>query len=79
MGAVWLPRLALLAEPGLAGRFYSEGRSISMGGRLMGGEVGVAGMTGRNERRPWIGKDSGSIAPIQEKVEGDAKYGGKGA
>ena len=50
-----------------------------MGGRLVGGEVGVARMTGRNERRPWIGKDSGSIAPVQEKVEDDAKYGGEGA
>ena len=36
-------------------------------------------MAGRNERRPWIGKDSGSIAPIQEKVEDDANYGGEGA
>ena len=79
MGTVWLPSLALLAEPGLAGRFYSEGRSISMGGGFMGGEVGVARMTGRNKRRPWIGKDGGSIAPVQEKVEDDAKYGGEGA
>ena len=79
MGAVWLSSLALLAEPGLAGRFYSEGRSISMGGGLMGGEVGVARMTGRNERRPWIGKHSGSIAPVQEQVEDDAKHGGEGA
>ena len=79
MGAVWLPSFTLLAEPGLAGRFYSEGRSISMGGGFMGGQVGVARMTGRNERRPWIGKDSGSIAPVQEKVKDDAKYGGEGA
>ena len=40
---------------------------------FMGGEVGVARMTGRNERRPWIGKDSGGIAPVQEKVQNDAK------
>ena len=74
MGAVWLPSLALLAEPGFAGRLYGEGRSISMGGGFMGGQVGVARMTSRNERRPWIGKDGGSIAPVQEKVEEDAKY-----
>lgn len=73
MGAVWLPSLTLLAEPGLAGRFHSEGRSISMGGGFIGGEVGVARMAGRNERRAWIGKDSGSIAPVQENVEDDAK------
>ena len=79
MGAIWFSSLTLLAEPGLAGRFYSEGRSISMGGGFMGGEVGVARMTGRNQRRSWIGKDSGSIAPVQEKVEDDAKYGGEGA
>ena len=63
MGAVWLPSVTLLAEPGLAGRFYSEGRRISMG-EFMGGEVGVARMTGRNERRSWIGEDSGSVAPV---------------
>lgn len=73
MGAVWLPSVTFLAEPGLAGRFYSEGRRISMGGGFMGGEVGVARMTGRNEGRSWIGEDSGSVAPVQEKVEDDAK------
>ena len=50
-----------------------------MGGGFMGGQVGVARMIGRNKRRPWIGKDGGSIAPGQEKVEDDAKYGGEGA
>ena len=64
MGAVWLPSVTLLAEPGLAGRFYSEGRRISMGGWFMGGEVVVARMTGGNERRTWVSKDGGGVAPV---------------
>ena len=78
MSAVWLPSVAFLAEPSLAGRFYSEGRRISMGGWFMGREVGVARMTGRNDRGPWVGEDGGGVAPIEEKVEKDAKYGGGG-
>ena len=64
MGAVWLPSVTLLAEPGLASRFYCEGRRIPMGGWFIGGEVGVARMTGRNERRPWVGKDGGGVTPV---------------
>ena len=64
VGSVWLSSVTLLAEPGLAGRFYSEGRRISMGGGFMGREVGVARLTGRNERRSWISEDSGCVAPI---------------